>query len=131
MATPVYITQPDDLSLNSPYRPLEWVIKSNAEPTIKKMKCFIHIKGTAWGAADNEATPIILDPDIGEEYVAVTHTYALFTFDVSAYIRSMDILTYVIQAHGGTKAQDAATSHFYIECSFQEILLNQDLKVME
>lgn len=108
-------TQPDTALMYSAYRPITYIVTSNAA-TISKVQCEVYINGTL-------VKTIVHDPDI--------NTSNQFTFDVSGFVRdnlSYFTLTNIASLHA---VSESATNTRYIQCVFNEVLLTSGVLVVQ
>lgn len=100
-------TQPSTSIMQSAYRPIRYVVTSDAG-TISKVQCEVYIAGVL-------AKTVVHDPDI--------NTTNQFTFDISGYVR--DNLT-LYPPYSNSIIQILAGSSListYVHCVFNEVLL--------
>ena len=108
MAT-VITSEPNNNTLHSIYRPIEYTVTGSVNP--KKMKCFLYLNGS--GTADNADNPIVLDPNVG--------TSGQYTFDISAYLRGIDVLSHDLQVKSSTLASTKSNSYTSVVAEFTEV----------
>jgi hypothetical protein len=75
------------------------------------MKCFLYLNGS--GTADNADNPIVLDPNVG--------TSGQYTFDISAYLRGIDVLSHDLQVKSSTLASTKSNSYTSVVAEFTEV----------